>query len=339
MKIILRNFIIFFSHTQSIDHETNLTLKILESDEDYSYSQIHSDIPEDMKEFDYKTTSINYISNIKMPYFNCNRRIFCKNIRFYINELLKSENSGFIENLPSKKNDIIGKIFNAVGILDKLDNDKYIKSSDKLYTIIESEKRLIAEIQGFFNILNPRTDILTLKNCAYCLLVELENYIESSSGVDLFMLFFKTKPSILFKDSFEKKYLSFENITTCISSFNYIYKQVYENVCELDKICNVINNGEHHELNASVLKSNLIINWRTDICMKKIINPSDELEHCGITLVYSVNPDNDIIKELTVIAEAICSDESGQKLKSLGLRTAPDQKEMLKATDLIAMNL
>lgn len=325
---ILSVFIIFLLHTKSIDDENYNTLKVLEIVEGHSNSQIKSDIAEDMRDFDYKATSISSIANKKMPYINCNRNIFCNKIGFDLNDLLKPENTEFVKNLQSITHDIINRISNIITIINKLADVNYVKPNDGFNDSLKFERKLNNEIEGFIYMLKEQNDILNLKNNAHSFLVEIENYIMLSSGIDLFMLFFKTKPSLLLNDAFDQKYLSIRNISSYILSFNYIYKQTIEHVRELYNIYRGVNNGEYNVLNSSALKSNLLIKWKTDICMKRIIDSSDNFEHCNVTLIYSINTNNDMVKELTNIVKFIYDAKSDNEFELHGLIRATNQKRM-----------
>lgn len=76
MLVILTTIIKYISHTQSIDSENPESLKVSEVFIDHLNIPLHTNIPEEMKDFDYRTTPLDYLINKRMPYINCNRSIF-----------------------------------------------------------------------------------------------------------------------------------------------------------------------------------------------------------------------------------------------------------------------
>lgn len=325
--------IIFLLYTLTIDYENYSTFKTLGVDADHSNSQIHSDIPEEMRDFDYKITPLDSIANKKMPYINNNRKIFCNNSTFDLNNLLKLENSEFIENLLSNYDNIINRITTVVEIMNILDYENFAFPNDKLIAILDSEMKSNDEIQGFINRLNYQTDTLKLKNRAYGLLVEIENYIRLSSKVDLFTLFFRTRPSTLINDVFSNVYLNFENITDFISDTNYIYNQASINLLEINKVYQGIKGGKYNEAGSFVLRKNLLLRWMAEINVKRVIDLFDSFERYNVALIYSINTNDVIVKELTLIVRSICDGELNMELQLRGLKKISDQKKMYNVVE------
>lgn len=238
--------IIFLSVLQSIDDENSLRHRLLEMDGEHLNLQARSDMSENNKDFDYNTIPIDSIANKRMPYINCNRSIFCSNVGFDLSDQLKPENRILVENILLKMHDIVYYIFNVVEVLVKLAKDNFIKLSDNINIKFESEKKVNTEIQEFIKLLNPQSEPFILKNGAYRLLVEVENYFRLSSGVDFFILFCKNQPSVVLNDLFYIERLNIKSITNYLLDVSSIYNQILIDLMELNDTYNVIKNDEYY---------------------------------------------------------------------------------------------
>lgn len=192
---------------------------------------IEFNIEKEEKDFNYSILSLLDISNKRMPYINCNRKIFCSG-QYDLIDLIKLEMIGNGDDSKTqlsagyKKISYIIKIFSKI-MLNNLDHDDLINDT---FMYVKCKEWLDDHLVKYSKTHSVVQELpLLYKKNVFDLLLATENTLIDVLGLDLFSFVVDIKPSGVFGEIFQKVHLNIDEFKCFMSKILDIYNQIEKN--------------------------------------------------------------------------------------------------------------
>lgn len=324
---------------------------------------IQPTLVDNAKDFNYTNLSIESLANMKMPYINCNRKMFC-NTEFDLIDLFNLEEINLKKELLVGENSLLYKIFFVQCELNKLilnlknqnqQSDIYSDTIKILNVQMNSELVLFADKMKNNSVPSkPKSDI-------YRFLVELEKYFKGSLEHNLLFAFSTFKPSVFLLDNYSKEFLSNGEVEMFMNNIIHFYEQAYDNVENFKKLNSIIDQHEKSYTPGSyILTKNILFKWMDEVIRQYLIDTSGDIKHFDFMQLYSINVEDTLEDELTNIIKNIIdkkiykkfetyddselyflpksAEDSQYSIKYHVLKASNNKRYIIKVLDLISNN-
>lgn len=311
--------LLIFAH--SVEYINHMTLT------DYPSLVVQNNIRKDEDDFIYNGLSTKEMSEMTIPFINCNRKVFCSPSVDLIS-LFKLASTNIFKNIFEMYDAItvrLNFIERAICMLLS-DNINFDSVSD-----ISNSHLYISNIYSIsVDKLNEKFEKLAeciimrrmnmLKFSTYDFILELERTLDILSKKDFPKLFFGLKPSELFNNVYKEKDLNFEEFKELMSKIYIIYMRVQKNIKNLKNNFLVKEeSGDYYILNSYFFNYCILLKWTIEVERVCIINYPNKLENYNHILVYTTNVSDILLGELTILIKSILDVETDEERKLFGL--------------------
>lgn len=261
------------------------------------------DISEDAEDFSYSGKSMYEISCKKLPFINCNRKIFCNSdfdlIGIYqSNEINSSTLLYFVATDFSGK---LGFIENCI-FSGLFENKKEAVKNLPEYILRDQDlRKMHNEFLIFSTILEKQSSSLVHKDDVYTFVKAIDTFICNSQVQRINSLLLDLKLSTIFNRIFDKEGLSLSEIKIFMYEFIGICKPILNNLQKI--IVYYANNSsvncEDECYTSSILKKDLFFKWLVESEMNRMIGVFKDSKQPIHMMIYSTNADAALIEEMS----------------------------------------
>lgn len=276
----------------SIDHdrifETEALTHMLSNASDINVNINHA------KDFDFQNLTRQELKNKKMPFINCNRKVFC-NSDFDLVDLFILDGKNLVEEFKSSIKDII------------LDLESIIKIMKKLFDF-SKETNTIEYLQSRAMLLEGNVDMEISWGSIYKLIQLIDKYVFEDINENFFA--FQVKQSVIIKDVFENNQDNFIGLGRAIINIMYVYnctllyfQEHTENFSRFEEFSPSIN-----ILAPNILIENIVLKWEAEYTKNKflaVLTKSNLHKHEMTSLIYCIHTTDTLIIEMTGLIKKI----------------------------------
>lgn len=154
-----------------------------------------------------------------------------------------------------------------------------------------------------------------IKSNTYDFLLQFEKSFDDISNIDLFKLFFGTRPSIFFTEIFADKELNFQEFKQFIMNIRNIFVQTHHSFNHL-----ATSRCFHVENDLRIITSNqywhhIRLKWIIEVQKNFMLNRFEKFNHM---LIYSINTNDVLIKEITNMIQNLTDAILNEEIKLQG---------------------
>lgn len=294
--------------------------------ENHSVFDIQTYIEETKMDFNYNDFSIAEISIKKIPYVNCNRKVFC-NSDVDLIDIFKSKNINLTKEISERRYEVDAKLYFIKNAIDMLVSDnlnfEMIKGLSQKYFYKSCINPILAEklcckLERLAEcIIISHLD--KVKSSTYDFLLESENHLNEDSYIDLFKLFFGLRLSELFNSVFANKNINVERVKQFIDEIYYIYDRVFCYIDYMASPCSIALLYSDKFYQSYFLKEYILLKWMIEFERISLFRPAMEFKKFNHMMIYSINADKTLIEMLTILVQKILDINLTEDIKFLGL--------------------
>lgn len=317
------------------NHDNNSNTNLVEGMDDTGSSNVKIK-NSFMQDFDYNTIDISDLGRMKMPYINCNQKIFTDSDKDLIDIfLLDKKSQALFHRATNTFKFKIENVKRSIAILLDVRNRNETKllsevnstSENLLGVEINSSTRrgLNDELVKFNEALKHLDTIPINRMLVQTLLESIDNYIfKDLKYSNLFLN--RLKPSIIFSKSYDKEFLDLKEAIHILTKIVDTYKKLWKctenislTISELESL-----NLPKGIFTSSVYINNVFIKWYVELNTRethfklKSLNKTDRYISDQI-IVYSNNADP-IVEELSQAIKLIVNEASEEALNGLNIQ-------------------
>lgn len=307
-------YILFIHSIDDVDRPESINFQHLDEEDS---------IKVDGRDFNYDDLSMEELSAIRMPFINCNRKVFCN---YDFNWALQSKFYGINlskDVIVENYDEIIARLSFILSYIKILVSDGKIFNRKNYVFRGHSikEDKLCYGLASLKHIMLTRSVIYKLDASNF--LLETESYLDELSDVDLFKLLFGSRPSVILNDVYTDECLKIDEFKEFMRRICIIYNRVYKYIISLKVRTFRLKKDEYNTPCSYYLKEYILIKWMIEIERVCVIYNTKKLKKHTHMLIYSINVNKNFFKEISNIIKCILDPELCNKIECLKLAEVP----------------